>query len=234
MLALIEAVKAGDMDRGAGDLRTGRAGSRRLVRSGDARRRNREVFRVAVAERWRLVDQGADGTDARHRQRGVAVSRSRSCKDAQRLAIRHGRREGRSPRPPHRAQRTGGDPRSAGPTSPRSASTRSDGTRRQARRHCTRRPFAAIPAGRTACTGRRAPGSGAVRSATCCAAAADDRGAPAAPSKRLAVPRLLLPDPDRAGAGRRRRGEGLRRQRRDVAAGSRSSRGRPSTTSPAS
>ena len=59
MRALIEAVKAGSLD----DLRAiFGPGGRELIASSDAAtaRKNREVFTVAVAEGWRLVDQGTN------------------------------------------------------------------------------------------------------------------------------------------------------------------------------
>ncbi len=107
--ALVEAAKAGALEDVVAIF--GPDGQE-LADSSDpaTARRNRDVFVVAAAERWQLVDDGKRAQGARHRQRGMAVSGSARPKVAERLAVRHGRGKRGSARPPNRPQRAGGHP----------------------------------------------------------------------------------------------------------------------------
>ena len=106
--ALITAVKAGSLDD---ILAVFGPGGQDLVDSSDPAtgRHNREVFSVAVAEGWRLVDQDprarcwSSGMKAGHFPFPL-------MREGQSVAIRQRRRKGRDPRAAHRAQRAGGDP----------------------------------------------------------------------------------------------------------------------------
>ena len=108
--------------RGAGLVDAAKAGAledvgaifgpdaKELADSSDAAtaRRNRDVFMVAAAEKWQLIDQGrAQG--ARRRQRRVAVSRALG-EGRERMAVRHRRGKRGSARQTNRPQRAGGDP----------------------------------------------------------------------------------------------------------------------------
>ena len=170
----------------------------RHVRSG--RRRGA----IAGLHAWRSPNAGASRThgpdrqDARHRQRGLAVP------DAARARTGAGgastpRRARRKCSPAASAATSWRRSGSAAPTSPRSGSMRS--TRTTASRPASTPPrFAAIPARRTACTGRppRAAAQPARRSAA--QAAPIEPAAPRRGRRADAVPRLLLPDPDAQGA----------------------------------
>ena len=59
MRALVEAVKAGKPEERRRALRTRRKGARDSSDPATARR-NRDVFTVAAAEKWQLIDQGSE------------------------------------------------------------------------------------------------------------------------------------------------------------------------------
>ena len=198
--------------RSDGDLRARRASPRRHQRPGHG------------APQPAGVHRGGRRTLAARRRRTGPRRRSWSAsssgrfpiplvKDARRVALRHGGGEGRDPGAAHRAQRAGGDQGLPRPTSPRSASTRSTGTT-ASRRASMRAPFRSEPAPpeRLVLAGSRTV-SGGARSATCSrprrSTRAQRRGAERGAA---AVPRLLLPHPDRAGRRGARRGAGLRGQ----------------------
>ena len=185
--------------------RTGRSWSTRPIRR--PRRRNREVFTVAVAEGWRLVDAGPHG-------KTLVIGNEDwpfpvpLVQGGERLAIRHGRGKRGSARAPHRTQRAGGDSRSAATYVAAQRLYAQQRTRRQARRPvCDDVPQRSGPAERPVLAGR-ATGRSAVRWATCVAEAADEgRPASADRAAAVAVSRLLLQDPDRAGRRRGWRGK---------------------------
>ena len=112
---------------------------RELTASSDpaTARLNRRVFAVAFREQWHLEDVTPDRKDARHRQRGVALPGA-ARQSGGRMAIRHGRRQGRSAGAADRTQRAAGDRDVAAPTSPRSGATRKRDTTASPQA-CTRR-----------------------------------------------------------------------------------------------
>ena len=175
---------------------------------------------------------GSQSQDARHRQRRMAVpGAAREGRNG--MAIRHRRGKGRSAGAADRTQRARGD-RDLPSLRHRAAALRAAGTRRQARGPVREevsersgqgeRPVLAGGARPEAESARRSGGAGG------------GEGAPARHERRPALPvsRLLLQDPDRAGSGRAPAEPRAMSSRARCLAGSRSSPGQRSTTSPAS
>ena len=129
-----------------------------LIASSDeaTARRNREVFTVAVAEGWRLLDQGTN-------RKTLIVGNEAwpfpvpAREEREQVAIRHRRGKRRSARAPDRPQRAGGDrdlPHLCRGTAP----LRATGTRWKARGPLCDDASAAIRASRTDCIGRPSRG----------------------------------------------------------------------------
>ena len=153
--ALTAAAKAGSVD----DLRPifGPEGKQLIDSSDpDTARRNREVFRVAVARRLAAGGSRNQHEGPGHRQRSMAVPGAARQRRG-RLAIRHRRRERGSGRAPDRPQRAGGDSRLPH-LCRRPAPLCRSGATTASPRVSSRGPSAATPAGRTVCTGRPARG----------------------------------------------------------------------------